>query len=70
MAVINHITITVIGPITIVDMGMTLKDWASVYPPSSNLPPTLAAFYFYCAKDGTEEWIGSNCDLLNENGRE
>jgi len=61
MAVISHITITVIGPITIVDMGMTLKDWASAYLPSLNLPPTLAAFSLHCAKDGIEEWIGLNC---------
>ena len=59
MAVISHITITV--TITIVDAGMTLKDRASAYLPSSNMPPTLAAFSFYCAKDGIEEWIGSNC---------
>jgi hypothetical protein len=60
MAVISHNTVTVIGPITIVDTGMILKDWASLYLPSSNLPPTLAAFSLYCAKDGIEEWIGLN----------
>jgi cytochrome c peroxidase len=33
-------------------MGMTLKGRASTCLPSSNLPPTLAAF-FYCAKTGS-----------------
>ena len=52
MAAIGRIGITVIDPITIVGVGMTLKDWASAYPFRQICRPSGRLFLFTAPETG------------------